>query len=582
MPTPHREPISALLHFYLCHLAEGMGYDVGSSNNVWGFIDGICGGASFMFELAALVGDIEQFDDRLKFLWTLIVEKTKSPAKGMSDDERINIIQSIADKPDIRAFFDSFCFAYSPDSAKLEEPILKGIRQSDIELIAPIIASSKLEALGGLKVRESLCFAADFDHPTDLYNICKKLTRAIWKSEVSVVCRFGLNNHAVSLSFNAQEKSWSYFDINSPPSRTIRSQELSAMLKESMLAINAATNVVIGKISIMSTVKAIVSGETQEITDSKINRLQKLLFKIKMDWYSRTTAHSTRLLELTTGKTTLMHFAVAVEDMLLIQVLATCYPWTLLVTDQKHRTPLQTLYSNLEKHLNIIIQLIAANPRIINEQGLLHQTVSKDNCDLIELLTNHPNCDPNVKNEYGETPLHHATSVKATELLLKAGAKVNIISSQHKPPLTEHIISQNPSSYHRIQILLAAGAPLFTTEYSEYDPETEECLNPEPLDTEAMSYRKSRGIRSPLLAAEYRAFGQPHENKVLELLLAHLFYPSVDRHEPNLEKKRAVFLDKLEHYAPRLSKRSAEFMLEMLIQKTDQFDFVHAPTSAPL
>jgi ankyrin repeat protein len=83
---------------------------------------------------------------------------------------------------------------------------------------------------------------------------------------------------------------------------------------------------------------------------------------------------------------------------------------------------------------------LGANPNIKNEFGLtpLHFSVHKKQVEIMKFLIEH-GADPNAKAVGEWTPLHEATFVGNTDallLLLNNGADVNAITNFSKSPIT--------------------------------------------------------------------------------------------------------------------------------------------------
>lgn len=72
------------------------------------------------------------------------------------------------------------------------------------------------------------------------------------------------------------------------------------------------------------------------------------------------------------------------------------------------------------------------------ENKLLHKAARYGKANVAKVLIQDCGADPNVKNKFDMTPLHHAAvegSAEVIEVLIKAGAKANMADNSKRLPL---------------------------------------------------------------------------------------------------------------------------------------------------
>ena len=98
----------------------------------------------------------------------------------------------------------------------------------------------------------------------------------------------------------------------------------------------------------------------------------------------------------------------------------------------KGETPLiyATKHDGISFDLLLPIKGIQVNFQDAKGNTALHYAVSNKNSKCIESLLSHPEIDPNLRNNLGQTPLHYAHKEHIAKLLIQAGADDSIADNQ--------------------------------------------------------------------------------------------------------------------------------------------------------
>jgi len=130
----------------------------------------------------------------------------------------------------------------------------------------------------------------------------------------------------------------------------------------------------------------------------------------------------------------------------------------LITTEQIREFSDAVVFGDLER----VKEMVKDNSEIVNIQdqygfSALHNVMSEEQFEIVAFLIEH-DADVNIRNEYGISPLHLAAYPRNAELLLNAGAVIDIIDHQGNTPL--HIAaSETDDAIELVEYLISRNAP---------------------------------------------------------------------------------------------------------------------------
>jgi hypothetical protein len=176
---------------------------------------GVCHGFTLKWLEACLLGEEEQFTERLRTITSEynLKEKIGTVKDKVKAGHKLTEVEE--HYLDILAFYEGILLFQSP----YEFPNLfnKNLNQMDYELVSPFASADKISALGGLaKVYSDVGIYTKKDLVNHLENLQKAINQTGYNSDNPVGFEVTSFNHAVGLTYDTKQNHWNFMDINKP------------------------------------------------------------------------------------------------------------------------------------------------------------------------------------------------------------------------------------------------------------------------------------------------------------------------------------------------------------------------------
>lgn len=199
---------------------------------------GICHGIAIMGLLAFYSKDIESFNQRIDYIYSLhqskinLKEKIELLQWNLRNEKRSILYPEEEKLINAWIFFDAIALLQSPE--KYYQIFGKKLAQSQSDEVAKLIASHAIRKRGGLKRIESW---KEFYELPELEKYLEKMTAAAknCNSSIGLLLNTGPVNrtygHAMSLCWDNQKRIWLFINANGLPISQFKENQLSSLAK---------------------------------------------------------------------------------------------------------------------------------------------------------------------------------------------------------------------------------------------------------------------------------------------------------------------------------------------------------------